>query len=502
MATVFNPFSSDTGQDEDKNNDGQQKQAQSGGNNSLSTSGESADVGGGGASGGAFNPKAQTKSGSFTNIQSYLNANKDVAPGLTNQVAGNIQNNANQAHAGIAKARSAFDTASAAGTLTQDNATNARNTIDNAGQQVYGAGTTDDTTGYTPNQKVIDTFNRTSSGAYKGPTNLENYGGLSNQAQNVRDMGQLSNTDNGRFTLLRQMFNNPNYTAGQTNLDQLLVGANQKQLAPARQQAYQLPAFANSNIQGAADTAGEYTRQSKQIGQDAKNYLNDQTFAQTTANTKALTDAAQAETDRAANFNSISQAIKNNAVTAANAKTFGIDTDQPLYNLNLNDYLKTNLVAGPTTVDQIISEKNAARTNALGLLAKASPQFADLTKVGGFTPSTQTFDVDKFNKAREAEAGGAQSMQDALSKWGNARLLLHPNETTGGGLYNDIANSSYNDMIQKYGSLGAAQSAATSGFQGQDYDYDYESRMVQNLMDALGKYNINRRINVLPEPKS
>lgn len=492
MATVFNPFSSET---DDESQNSQQKQAQSGGNNSLSTSGVSAFSQGGSSNVGAApaaSAKAPTSSGSFTNIQSYLNANKEAAPGLANQVSGNIKSSASQAQEGIQKARNAFDAASSTGTLTADNAAKARDTVTNAGQALYGEGTKFD-----PN--AVKDFQRVSSGAYKGPNSLEGYGDLSNQAQNVRDMGNLSNTENGRFTLLRQMFNGPSYTSGQTNLDQFLVGSNQKQLEGARQQAYKLPAFANQNIQGAASTANRLTDQSARIGADTRGFLDSETGSQANANTKALQDANAAERKRQEDFAATTNNLQGTSITAADAQRFGIDPIQSIYNLDLNKYLKNNIVEAPTTVDQIIDRKNAARTNALGLLAGGGEQFGDLTKVGGYVPSTQTFDTDKFKADQADVAGRYDSLKNAEDKWNMARLLLHPGETTNGGQYQNIANEQYADMTKKYGSLENAKNYATGGFQGDDWSYNAESQQIQNLIDQLNGMQSGRMLNVLPD---
>ena len=89
-----------------------------------------------------------------------------------------------------------------------------------------------------PTAQEFDEFRRINSGIYSGPQELQNYQSLLNQAQKVEDLGTLSRLQGGRQELLKQFVGGRDYTAGQKNLDEAILGrSSNEDLTRATKQA-------------------------------------------------------------------------------------------------------------------------------------------------------------------------------------------------------------------------------------------------------------------------
>ena len=196
MATIYN-----APEDKDKNQD---------------TSDQSQGVQPGSAGGGsAPAPMGMTqpsKSGRFTNLQTYLNANKptDQNQGMAAQVAGKVE------------------------TQGQD----VQRLNDKAGAELKGGtdafkkniqelgGNFNTQLQQDPTQINAEQFAQARDAQYTGPQQLANQYQLQAGVQGLQTTGGLVGSEAGRKQLLQQTFQGPQYTSGQTALDQALLQSN------------------------------------------------------------------------------------------------------------------------------------------------------------------------------------------------------------------------------------------------------------------------------------
>jgi hypothetical protein len=177
-------------------------------------------------------------SGRFTNIQSYLGANRgagqNLAQGVTNQVNKELDKNKQQANDSAASARAGIQAAQ--GTLNQGQQQLGQlKTIGQNIQQNTGAQNLDNQNSLGvkefKNDPNFNQFQQIQSGqainenalGIQSQNAANQAASLNQQAQNRANQAQ---TEQGRFDLLKQTFGgnvNPQYTQGQQRLDQLFL---------------------------------------------------------------------------------------------------------------------------------------------------------------------------------------------------------------------------------------------------------------------------------------
>lgn len=208
----------------------------------------------------ASTPQSRRQSGSFTNIQKYLQGN--AGAGLAGQVAGNIEGQ-------FGKARENLKTG--AQNLAQESlnqGVDISSDFINAG--IANAGAQDGA-----QKQLADQFNQYKSAVdagYQGPKSLdelENLSDIKSQYGAAAAQANLTGSEPGRFALINQMFGTPSYTQGSKRLDQLLL-QNDPQ-ARARFEALQ---------QLSGEAQGDVGRASEQFGALAGNQANRYTSAQ------------------------------------------------------------------------------------------------------------------------------------------------------------------------------------------------------------------------------
>lgn len=222
------PFDDSSFNPEDEQNQGNQigQSAQGGQNSTVPSGGVIAAGAPGGVSGAPSNSGAPTSSGSFTNLQAYLDANQGANFG--SQLAGKVQGQIDQAGQGQNAANQQFtNDVNAATTNWNPNAMN--QALTDAGQ---GSVTGQDVTNFQQALNANNNWNPNLSSIQTDPN--ANFNQVADQTQNALQSANATKTDGGQFALLNQFFNTPNYTQGEKNLDQYLIGAD-----PNAQQAFQ-----------------------------------------------------------------------------------------------------------------------------------------------------------------------------------------------------------------------------------------------------------------------
>lgn len=177
----------------------------------------------------------QSGSGQYTNIQSYLDANKDQSAGMADQVANKITDTGTAARNQIGSATNDFNSSVDKGTI--GNLAGAK--TDAAGIVDYAKGINnsqsfdDQAAGKpAPNNKLsndqLSRFKEVSTAQYKGPQDFASanlYSPTNDAVQKSDQYSKLSESDPGRFQLLDEVFKRPDYNQGQKQLDNLLINS-------------------------------------------------------------------------------------------------------------------------------------------------------------------------------------------------------------------------------------------------------------------------------------
>lgn len=219
----------------------------------------------------AYAPAA-TKSGSFQNIQNYLDANAGFngGQGLAGKAYGDLKDQSEQQQNAIGTSQNQFNTT----------AQQAGGQYDPSKVNSFVSQATSDPVAAANDPSQVSQYQNFLNAQYQGPTGLQNYGDLSSKAQNFNQTTGLVNSDSGRMALLQKLYNNGNYSQGQQSLDNLLVSADPGQL----QKLQSAQGLGNSVLAGLNTAQDSAT----QAGQQYTDWANQ---AKTTS-AKTLQDAA------------------------------------------------------------------------------------------------------------------------------------------------------------------------------------------------------------------
>lgn len=355
---------------------------------------------------------AGTSSGRFTNLSTYLNANKDYnkeGGGLGGQLYGSVQNKANDIQSGYQGAQKDF------------------NTQANAGRTQYDANTVNqavaDPNKFASNADNVNSFTKMRDAAYGGPQGVANADQYANQAADFGSMAKMGGSEGGRFALLNKMYGTPTYSHGQQSFDNLLMQGNQdsmNKLAQMNPLAQNLnDTIQTGNKQATADAA--------KYGQEAAD-----TQAQTRAalsgaignfDTQAGKTAADAQAASDAQYSHLQNALRGNSgmggdvLTDADKANLGVSGVQNFgaNGLDPSGYLQQNNIYA--TKQNALNADQYAQIGALGKLAgntmtgPASAQLAaygDPSQAGSFAnQKSYGFDTSRYlqdlaNKNRPA----------------------------------------------------------------------------------------------------
>jgi len=356
------------------------------------------------------NQVRQQKGTGFTNLQKYLQANKDNRLGQT--ISQGIGQAAQQARSGLQQAQSQF-----ASQLESP---------DILGSEASKTARTNILTGLsqsaTPSvsQQDIDQFTKFREGSYTGPQGLSNIDTLINRAGQAEQLGRAVGREEGRGQLLQQFVGGPQYTSGQRTFDTSLLGGGSG-LSAARQQTVGLVGTTAREGRQAFETAAGKAQQAKDFGTETAKLLSDPM-------TQIRTDADTALKTRLGDIDNAKQrfqyALSTGDFRALNeserALFKGIPIGQSLYGIQIADYLnpadeKAFNVASIT--DPTIQAKYAALSRLAG--TADSDKYFDV--LGPKTPApTQNmqFDYNKFRNAlTDAESLYKQRSNDLLKQY-------------------------------------------------------------------------------------
>jgi len=205
----------------------------------------------------------QKGSGRFTNLQNFMQANKNFAAGqggLAGKMAGKIGTQVGQAKTTLAGERQKFGQTlgnikqgaiqtkeamePSLGFLGSDTGTKFTQKFERdaegnikikaAPTEPVAQETVASTTPALTAEQAQANIRKALEMKYAGPERLGSEKELEAQKQSLGELGKATATQEGRFGLLQRFFGRPTYNAGQQRLDQLLVQGNQNQLQNLR----------------------------------------------------------------------------------------------------------------------------------------------------------------------------------------------------------------------------------------------------------------------------
>lgn len=229
------------------------------------------------ASGQSAQSGAPTSSGSFTNLQSYLNANADQAQGLGAKIEDNVQNTANAGRTDLSNAQKEFNTQIDQAGIDRNAASSAA--LGNIVNKAYSNPTALQDSDYGLFSNVENKQNTFEGTAPKDLNSNQNYQNADAKFGQAADQANLTGSEGGRQQLLKQTFARPSYSQGQSSLDQLLT-----QNAPENRQRFEklrsgllgdsgLVSEENKAIQSANEKRTNASNDLTSANQDIQDYL-------------------------------------------------------------------------------------------------------------------------------------------------------------------------------------------------------------------------------------
>lgn len=280
----INPLDDTNSSDDTDNQDqlNQDKKNTISDGSSVNVSGSTGQTVTGGVSSGTPAPSQQTptSSGSFVNLNKYIDANADQGAGLGGKVAQTVQSSANQGLSDLGQSAKEYSTdVQSAGVNPSDyTAQNVYSTVQKDLQNP-SAVSQDDINNFTTVASKANALTNNTDTAPKALSDLNSYQTADSELTQAQQNAQLTNSESGRNTLLQQAYNSPNYSQGETSLDQLLTQTlpeNRQRFSDLRNNLlgqYGLSDQETQAVQNAAQQRTDITNQAQQANQNIQNVL-------------------------------------------------------------------------------------------------------------------------------------------------------------------------------------------------------------------------------------
>lgn len=386
-------------------------------------------------------PKAS--SGRFTNVSSYLNANRDAGGKIANVVGQQLQKDVGQAQKQVEEGSNQFRSAVESEKTRLGQAQNFANQV------------SQDPTQIAQNQQQLQQFQQLYTPANISAQQQEQ---LNQQAQQTQQRLQQAQqgvqalgTEQGRMSALSRSLGRPSYTQGQQTLDQLLFqvgGANQ--LASQRQQAGQQVKGLTTQQNQFVDQMTQQLLANKQAEQEASNLLRGKVTGETSAFDEARIKEAQEKNTKNAQLNELyrqyilgntqnltdeQQADINNMLSAQ-----GLSSGMKTYGALRGDEYQKFLQSGRTDLakQDVVDAQELARIQALATLGGTQSAYAqagnegpgpgikgaELTAAAQAARDKLMTDVNKLGRNFEIGTNTSIMNPNLLYMGGNATLGL------------------------------------------------------------------------------
>lgn len=306
-----------------------------------------------------------SKSGSWTNLQSYLDANADQGAKVGSDIASTVNQAGQKAQSDTSSLDTNFNQAVNDNTVSAD---------PNAVQTAIGAATSLKA-GQTLGQDQSDAYNKQANASYGGPTDVTSYGGYGQAAQDVNQASTLANqtqSESGRDVLLNNQYQNASangYNQGENNLDQLLLQnstGGQQALQPLAGQWAGLDGELNNTV-----TSGNAKAQGAVTTDQATSAAAKAALVPATQNfqNQITTGLANLQKTNAGAYSQIMADIKSGHLTPEDGKALGIDPNTSNYGVDGTQYLTQGV---QPTLQSFATADQYAQAQALAQLAGQS----------------------------------------------------------------------------------------------------------------------------------
>lgn len=426
-------------------------------------------------------PKSPASSGTYANINSYIDANRTQGDEMGQKIASGVESKALDA---------------------QNKITNFES---NTAPQVkaYDPNEAYSKLGSLSDQEKQDYRNFKNNGGYTGPDSVDKVQGYGDaQKATTEASGMVKNSGNeyGQQALLKDAYKRPDYSAGQNRLDQVLLqnSAGSKQALEGLSQKYsgldQMFNNASTNVGNAVNTANQTALQNKNnIAQGETQQWN------------SLINPIQ---QRADDYNStrgevsgrIENDIRDNVLNEETIKALGLTPEQRIYGTNIGNYFQKDLT--PAGLNDIANADERSKYQQLEDLFQ-DPTRTQIT-ADGKAIKPYGFDLENFNKDVAAKDAELADLFKNTSFEGTSQRNARGHNASHGFENNTIkTNATVADYLAR-----GTNAFNTAGFYGDggqqfnpyedDENADYIGESRNSLLDQINRFldqnYYNRRI--------
>jgi hypothetical protein len=385
-------------------------------------------------------PKQQTasSSGSFVNLKSYLDANKNS--NLGGRIADKVQGLGTKVGGDIKEAEENFNS-EAGGQVTPIQGATAA--VDNVTKDPSKA-----------SQDDVQLVESALGADYRGPRSLadmsgtNNAGVLQNKVQNISEMSRAGGTDAGRFSLLKNMFGRSGYNRGQQRLDNALVQGNKEQLNKLRETtktASDLNRDFGNTLQRTETKASDIAGEIEGIRKGVLGKLTDRVSEIDNDLGSKLT---QARTDLGTSIDDYREQLRTGVMSQELMDALGLKEGQSLYGADLQKYVnflnpddlnKTNISSGKDQRDQLRALSNILGKYAAEDTSKILGSYGNEIDAPSIIGPSTTPDLEAYRAEREKryQDGAPTTLTPSYS----------PNQTVNFNAISDLTN--YKNIFEK-----------------------------------------------------
>lgn len=418
-------------------------------------------------------PKPQKKSGSWTNLNQYLSANKEQAGAMADKVTGDIDTNATQADQKLNQVKSAAPgtVAGLTGQQIKDDYLNKADLLDDTQKGAYS------------------TFKTT--GGYSGPQDIYGIDGFDDAEAftgKASQKLQQSKTEGGRQELLKDAYKRPTYSQGQNTLDNLLVqnDAGSRDKFGAVQNKW---ANLTSMFDSARDDISSRISTNKATAQANKSLFPGAEDEYTNEFLNPISQRAnQFNIESGAARGNVSADLSDDVLNQETLRRVGLSEGQNIYDTNLNNYISYD--ATQASADNVASVGERAKYAALMKLIGGEGQ---ALTTDGKSIDPVKFDRTKFDADVKAKEDAWNQLYndpnaDQFNRWFSS---VNPGGVIIPGFSQALQSSSVKDAEEKI----LPQMAETAR---QRYGEAYVEAAIKPVQDYIAwvknQNNVNRKI--------
>jgi len=391
---------------------------------------ESAALGAGAVNAEPGGSGAASKPEPFVGISQYINANKPQAEKLAGQVVSNVDGKAAGVETAIGSAQNSFNQAADSQKVEAD---------DDLFSQVKT-----NATSVVGDQNKVNSFTKLRDASYSGPQSIQDmdqgnaWGGIQSAIQKAKQAKDLTNTEEGRMGLIKEISNNPRQSQGGLIFDNLLLQSDPnaaKRLQDAGASLNTVDERLAGANQTAAEKAASIKAQNQGVSQLAKGAL---TEGYAGLGNDLASRESMADLEQQGQVKYLKQAIQNGTLTpemlaqlkmTAKDNTYGADLSKFI---NYTDTVDKYSVANQDDIARQSALKSLAGDNSLGddflsaarKLGEKGENFQ--TDLAGYGASKDA-NLSAYNSAMNDTSVLADIMQVPLKN-----LTRGPNPTTTG----------------------------------------------------------------------